>query len=119
MSERILLEVHVDAVKRWADLPRASYAPIARALLARLEKARREYDRTVSVEGDFWEPEWNPRKATFSWETICAQINTADAIDISGAQTGLCVHKVKEELEKRGFRVNVRADLTIDLDELR
>lgn len=113
---KVLVEVHLSAVRRWASSPNDSDRKKAQRLLRKIGNEETKYDRVVPAEGDFWEPNYNPDGATFSWDSVTGCLNLNDSIDISGAQKTLCVAKVEEELTKRGYKVRVREDLTIELD---
>lgn len=118
---KVLAEVHMRAVMAWTGNSRKwpQRGELSREILLKVEKERENYDKVVPIEGDFWEPEWNPEGATFSWESVCRQIGSQDKVDfvdLAGAQTGLCVQKTYEELLRRGYKVRIREDLTMDLD---
>jgi hypothetical protein len=119
MPERILLEVHLSAVKSWVQGLRDPYAKAAEELLTRVEGSKREYDRTIPIEGDLWKHEFNNTRETFNWEGLLRLLKIDDLIDLSGAQRDICVSKVKEELAKRGLNVNIREDLVMDLHSIR
>lgn len=107
----MLVEVHIEAVKRWVERG----IPGAADLLERIVAQRPNYPHVVTVEGDLWEEEWNPAEATFSWQAIADQIGPEAEVILAGAQTDLCVRKTKEELGRRGIKATIRPDLTIDL----
>ncbi|MBU1457109.1 hypothetical protein KJ845_00190 [Patescibacteria group bacterium] len=120
MKERVLLEVHLEAVRRWAGEGQAwkKWRIPSKNLLLEIEKVRSKYDKVIKFEDDPWGPEWNPENTTLNWENICHKIGLGNKVDIVGVQTDLCVRKVDKELLNLGLDVQVLEELTMDLERL-
>lgn len=111
-KEKVLLIVHLTALKQWTQKDNGNTAA-AQALLNDILAAQPYYDRVVEFEYDPWEPEWNPKKAEYSYDDL-AQSLLGTMVTVSGVQKDLCVSKVCGELRGRSIDISVDEPLTIN-----
>lgn len=113
-KERVLLEVHVEALKEWSHKNDGDKL-LAISLLQSILEAELEYDRVVSFEHDPWQTD---KADIYDWDDIANDF-LESIVTISGVQKDLCVKEVHRQLEQRLVDVQVDDRLTMNSVYLR
>lgn len=105
IKERVLVEVHIKALIRWANNEWRGAAD----LLKEIEKVEEEYARIIVYTGDPWSINCDEE-----WDQFATDIGQDVIVDLAGIQTTICVAKTREQLRKRGIPVTDDNSLTMD-----
>lgn len=113
-KERVLLEVHVEALKEWSHKNDGDKL-LAISLLQSILEAESKYDRIVRFEHDPWQTD---KTDIYDWDDIAKDLFES-AVTISGVQRDLCIREVYRQLEQRLVDVQVDDNLTMNSVYLR
>lgn len=110
----VLFVVHKGSLEVWNEgsVHHPDTLP-AQELLQKINQAERDYDEINHFEGDPWQPEYDPRGATFSWEIIAVGL-TGCSVTVCGIQRDMCVQAVWDRLRRQSIHATIREDLTMN-----
>lgn len=110
----VLFVVHKSSIEAWCgrEILHPDTLP-AQKLLQKINQAEPRYDKVIYFEEYPWEPEWNPRRTPYTWESVAVGLIGCN-VSICGVQRNLCVGAVYDRLLNHSVNVKIEESLTID-----